>query len=88
MFFSAYIGDFGGRQNVHFGNSEKFSNLKRFYLCSETVSGEKSQGKNHFFGALRAATRAGRKEKQEEKFFDSHIVGPKAAERCFSSKLM
>ena len=58
-----------------------------FYLRSETVSEEKTQDKNDFFGALRSATTAGRRKKQEEKFFDSRIVGPKAAERCFSSKL-
>ena len=40
-------------------------------LRSETVPEEKSQGKNKNFGALRAATRRGEEEKQEEKFFDS-----------------
>ena len=72
---------------MRFRNSEEISIFKRFYLRSETVSEEKSQGKNDFFGALRAATTAGRRKKQEEKFFDSRIVGPKAAERCFSSKV-
>ena len=39
-----------------------FRTFKRFYLRSETVSEEKSQGKNENFAALRAAT-----EKREEK---------------------
>ena len=68
---------------MRFRNSEEISNFKRFYLRSETVSEEKSQGKNDFFGALRAATTAGRRKKQEAKFFDSRIVGPKAAEMRF-----
>ena len=72
---------------MRFRNSEQISIFKRFYLRSETVSEEKSQGKNDFFGALRAATTAGRRKKQEEEFFDSRIVGPKAAEGCFVTKL-
>ena len=87
VFFWAYTRQIGGSKSVHFWNSEKFWIFKWFYLRSETVSEEKSQGKNDVFGALRAATTAGRREKQEEKFFDSRIVGPKAAERCFSSKI-
>ena len=61
-----------------------FSDFKRLYLLSETVSDEKSQGKNENFGALRAPTQTGRREKQEEKFFDFRIVGPKPPKGCFS----
>ena len=46
----------------------KFQIFKRFYLRSETVSEEKSQGKNDFFGALRAATTAGRRENKRKSF--------------------
>ena len=44
-------------------------------------------GKNENFAALRAATSKEEEEKQEEKFFDFRIVGPKAAEGCFSLHL-
>ena len=65
-----------------------FSDFKRLYLLWETVSDEKSQGKNENFGALRAPTQTGRRKKQEEKFFVFRIVGPKAAEGCFSLNLL
>ena len=64
---------------MYFLASAKNPGEKHFYLRSETVSEEKSQGKNENFGALRAATRTGGEKKQEEKFFDFRIVGPKAA---------
>ena len=85
-FFLRYIPQNGGRQNVQVRKIPDFSDFKRLYLLWETVSDEKSQGKNENFGALRAPTQTGRREKQEEKFFDFRIVGPKAAEGCFFAK--
>ena len=77
FFFAVYSVNWGS-PNGHFEKTRKFSTFKCFYLRSESVSEEKSQGKNENFGALRAATRTGGEKKQEEKFFDFRIVGPKA----------
>ena len=68
-FFFRRIQGFFTSPNGHFENSPKFSTFKRFYLRSETVSEEKSQGKNENFGALRAATRAGGEKKTGGKVF-------------------
>ena len=87
MFFLRYIPQNGGRQNVQVRKIVDFSNFKRLYLRSETVSDEKSQGKNENFGALRAPAQTGRRKKQEEKFFDFRIVGPKPPEGCFSHQI-
>ena len=57
--------------------------FKRFYLRSETVSEEKSQGKNENFAALRAATEKREEKKRKEKDFGSRIVGAKATLGCF-----
>ena len=62
--------------------------FKRFYLRSETVSEEKSQGKNENFAALRAATEKREEKKRKEKNFGSRIVGAKATLGCFSSNLL
>jgi len=88
FFFLRYIPQNGGRQNVQVRKIVDFSNFKRLYLRSETVSDEKSQGKNENFGALRAPAHTGWRKKQEEKFFDFRIVGPKPPEGCFSHKIL
>ena len=85
-FYGIIIPQNGGRQNVQVRKIVDFSNFKRLYLRSETVSDEKSQGKNENFGALRAPAQTGRRKKQEEKFFDFRIVGPKPPKGCFSSQ--
>ena len=87
VFFLRYIPQNGGRQNVQVRKILDFSNFKCLYLRSETVSDEKSQGKNENFGALRAPAQTGRRKKQEEKFFDFRIVGPKPPEGCFSHQI-
>ena len=87
FFFLRYIPQNGGRQNVQVRKIPDFSDFKRLYLLWETVSDEKSQGKNENFGALRAPTQTGRRKKQEEKFFDFRIVGPKPPKGCFSRQI-
>ena len=51
VFFLRYIPQNGGRQNVQVRKMSDFSDFKRLYLLSETVSEEKSQGKNENFSA-------------------------------------
>ena len=68
MFFLRYIPQNGGRQNVQVRKIVDFSNFKRLYLRSETVSDEKSQGKNENFGALRAPAQTGRRKNKRKSF--------------------
>ena len=62
--------------------------LNRSIFALRPFQPKNPREKNENFGALRAPTREGERKKQEEKFFDSRIVGPKAAEQCFFSKLL
>ena len=87
MFFWAYIRHRGGCKSVRFRNSEEISNFKRFYLRSETVSEEKSQGKNDFFGALRAATTAGRRKNKRKSFLILVSSDRKPQKGVFLAKL-